>query len=389
MKKKQSKSRSIILLIALLVSIAQAVPMAHAEIWPSDQIFTKEEEGNATFRVSPNVSAEYGGIIYMVVVPDKETNLGMGPGASITLKAVAVDGRWEVSKVYLYGGTQGFWDGFTVPANAQNDDKIEGTHISKIQIGYRCDTDMSRYPPHKTRFTVTNTITDNDTEGDIRGAPNNVPDYEPPCLYPEIAGSLNEKTPEAPTNTAPQKSTNSNKPSNSSDQAPKEETKGFLLNESKAFVDGTGETLWLKVGEGARFNLSKAGKVEEHSVTVESVGDTSAGIIIASDPIKATLQKDMPQAFDANKDGTNDIEITFVGVSEGQAGLLFRPVSEAVKIAAPKGRIASADSQPQKSKRNYAPYITGVAVVAVIAGGLVYLKRRKKMTATEATKKSK
>ena len=58
---------------------------------------------------------------------------------------------------------------------------------------------------------------------------------------------------------------------------------------------------------------------QSHTLTLNSFDSRTARITIRSDPITATLEKDVAQSFDLEGDSNSDIEITYQGTSGGEA----------------------------------------------------------------------
>ena len=74
--------------------------------------------------------------------------------------------------------------------------------------------------------------------------------------------------------------------------------------------------------QGETFQLRRNNQIgfkhgeESHTLTLDRFNSDSCKITIQSDPIIATLEKDVTQSFDIEGDGVEDIEVTYKGVED-------------------------------------------------------------------------
>jgi|SRR3989344_2296445 len=127
-----------------------------------------------------------------------------------------------------------------------------------------------------------------------------------------------------------------------------------------------------------------------HILYVEKVTSTSATILIASEPLKATLSVGTSKKFDLNRDGTNDIEVKLNSVDGSAADLTVTRLSEGadkltiVPIVAEEAEEAApsvAEEQPPvtgKPKMNTGLIVTIVIVLVVIVAAALLLRKKKK-----------
>jgi len=162
-------------------------------------------------------------------------------------------------------------------------------------------------------------------------------------------------------------------------------------------ITGTASTTQtLSQGSGVAISLQSLSgltgtdlKEAIHSLYVEKVTSTSVTVVIASDPLKATISVGQSKKFDLNRDGTSDVEVklnsvdgkdadlTITRLSEGADKLVIVPtVAEEAEEVAP----SVAEGQPPvtgKPKMNTGLIVTIVVVLVVIVLAAVLMRKKK------------
>ena len=94
---------------------------------------------------------------------------------------------------------------------------------------------------------------------------------------------------------------------------------------------------------------------EEHSVYVKDLKESSATIVVESEPVEAVLNVGDSKEFDVNADGVNDISVKLNGVFRGKADLFFTNLGN---VPAEKPGVVIPEEQPPVSEE---PTFTAVA----------------------------
>lgn len=114
----------------------------------------------------------------------------------------------------------------------------------------------------------------------------------------------------------------------------------------QAFVQGT--NLELKENNKVNFEIGE----EEHTLTVESVGQESVNIIIQSEPIKANLKIRETKKFDLDDDGIYDILVRLNSIIEGVPNIYIKKISEEIEEVEIVGRIEEGEETENETAQN-------------------------------------
>jgi hypothetical protein len=125
----------------------------------------------------------------------------------------------------------------------------------------------------------------------------------------------------------------------------------IVLNRYEEYVGGTGKDLSLKVGQVIYFNLDD----EQHTATIKEVGSDYVIVTIASTPTDVRIPLGQDLNYDVNKDGVNDINISFKGVTEKVADMTFKQLAETPSI-----------NRSARRNYNWIPIITMVTLAIVV-----------------------
>jgi len=85
----------------------------------------------------------------------------------------------------------------------------------------------------------------------------------------------------------------------------------------------------------ATFTMATSSNIEvseSHSVTISEITDTSVTIIIQSDPITLELNIGDVKTVDVDGDGTNDLEVTLNGITDGNADLTINTLVQLPEV---------------------------------------------------------
>lgn len=331
----------------------------------------------ATFHASPTGYTH--DLKSFEVIPDSQTDVGNGPGETRTITTSYSDSAW-----FLDGRYEPGYPAIQVHVFDDADDIDE--HHSTIHFAVNCTNQSGA----SARYDLCSVV-------DIRihyegeDAPSEKTGFNDSC-----AGEPNESI--TANNSGSQSSGTSGKGSkspaaNAGSAQSTSPSQGDIaqlgvdapLNELADYVSGNGAVLWLKPAEGAIFKIHPKDK-ETHSLRVKSLGDNEVTIVVASDPIEFTLKKDQSRKVDVDKDGTNDIEVTMLGITDGQAGVKVKPLTKAAATAV-------VVSKPKANTTNNAWRMAGIILIVVgflaVAGIYLYRHFRKTPKTTKQNTKGK
>lgn len=116
------------------------------------------------------------------------------------------------------------------------------------------------------------------------------------------------------------------------------ESDRIILNDYSRYSSGTGQSFSLALNQVLYFTLDG----EEHSVTVKEITADYVVVTIASDPVDVTVNRGETIQHDVDGNGTNDLEIAYIGQSEGKAILTFAEVKATEDTVIPDSPAASA-----------------------------------------------
>lgn len=129
----------------------------------------------------------------------------------------------------------------------------------------------------------------------------------------------------------------------------------------------------VKGSEGTAKTFTLDGKVK-HKVTFKAITSNTATIVIQSDPVELTLIIGQSQEVDINKDGKNDVLVTLVSITNGQAEITMKnlaPVVPSTPTPAPPAPVTT-------EKPASLAWLWVIAIVVVIIIIAVVVKKRKK-----------
>lgn len=103
----------------------------------------------------------------------------------------------------------------------------------------------------------------------------------------------------------------------------------IYLNDYQEYIAGTGKPLTLNQGQVIYFTH----KEEDHSATVKEVGASYVVVTVASTPTDVMVRLGETVEHDVNDDGINDISITYKGMINDKADLVFKQLVVKPEIA--------------------------------------------------------
>jgi len=140
-------------------------------------------------------------------------------------------------------------------------------------------------------------------------------------------------------------------------------------------ITGTASTTQtLSQGSGVAISLQSLSgltgtdlKEAIHSLYVEKVTSTSVTVVIASDPLKATISVGQSKKFDLNRDGTSDVEVKLNSVDGKDAETLAANINQRA-IILPKGNhLVKFSFEPKSFKTGaFVSMITSFTLLSLI-----------------------
>ncbi len=173
-----------------------------------------------------------------------------------------------------------------------------------------------------------------------------------------------------------------------SDQTATTANEPILLNNDTMYTEPEGSVQTLTTGDTVTFVLpgadASAPDVEHHTVTVNEVTDTYADVTVASDPQSFRLYVGQSKDVDVDRNGTNDLNVKLLGITNKQAQLAFHQLSAQLPaVPTPTTPVAqnvndtTATPTATSSEVPWLPIIGGGAVV-LLGVGLVVWRLRKR-----------
>ena len=162
-------------------------------------------------------------------------------------------------------------------------------------------------------------------------------------------------------------------------------TEPILLNNDTSYASPTGSVQTMATGDEVTFVLSGSDPTlpttEQHTATVNNVTDTYVDLTIASEPINLRLYIGDTRQVDVDRDGTDDISVKLLAITDRHAQLAFRQLaSTTVPVAAhePTSSAPAATIAAATNPTDATPWVIGgVAAVIVVIGALVLLFRHR------------
>ncbi len=148
----------------------------------------------------------------------------------------------------------------------------------------------------------------------------------------------------------------------------------ILLNDFSEFLNGSGKTLSLEVGQIIYFEHNG----ERHSITIKEITDNYIIATIASTPTDIRINKGSTIEHDVNDDGKNDLRLQLGGTTASTATLSIALIAQSSTSAA-----ADTPDTPNEAinlASNF-PIASAWILVIIAIGGfilLVFLKKTKK-----------
>jgi hypothetical protein len=115
--------------------------------------------------------------------------------------------------------------------------------------------------------------------------------------------------------------------------------------------------------------------LDTHHATVNDIGSTYVDMTIASNPIHFRLFKDTTRDVDVNGDGTNDLSVTLLGLTNGKAQLVFKDLNVTNRAKNSNVAVALPSRTSTTSKHN--PWgVIGLSIAIVVVGSLIVIRLR-------------
>lgn len=151
-------------------------------------------------------------------------------------------------------------------------------------------------------------------------------------------------------------------------QNPVEGSQSITLNDYAAYLNGDGQEVTMKVGDKVYFTVGS----ESHSATVKEITATYVVVTVASTPVDVTIPLGKTINYDVNKDGTEDLKMSYKNISAD--GLSATVIFTSLAVADNAAPVVT-ENESVEQKQSYLWLIIIGVIILVIVVALIVRKR--------------